>query len=151
MTQTNVYIINPVLMGFQLQICPILLVFWSILVKCCLSANELQQNSNAFSREDYIPQELKQCNYSVDQSALLTGFRTDFTSSVWNFCRWVADVPPRETSPSTKSEEKRMFSQANLIGIIIEEDMWCIKIIIWRISGIVWVKINEKKNISHLH
>ena len=35
-----------------------------------------------------------------------------FASSVWNFCRWVADVPPRETSPEAKSEEKRMFSQA---------------------------------------
>ena len=55
---------------------------------------------------------LKQCNYSVDQSALLTGFWTDFTSSVWNFCRLVADVPPHETSPAAKSEEKRMFSQA---------------------------------------
>ena len=33
-------------------------------------------------------------------------------SSVWNFCCWVADVPPRETSPAVKSEEKRMFSQA---------------------------------------
>ena len=33
-------------------------------------------------------------------------------SSVWNFCRWVADFPPRETSPAAKSEEKRMFSQA---------------------------------------
>ena len=29
-----------------------------------------------------------------------------FTSSVWNFCRWVADVPPCETSPAVKSEEK---------------------------------------------
>ena len=28
------------------------------------------------------------------------------------FCRWVADVPLRETSPAAKSEEKRMFSQA---------------------------------------
>ena len=36
-----------------------------------------------------------------------------FASSVWNFCRWVADVPPHETSPAAKSEEKRMFSQAN--------------------------------------
>ena len=27
--------------------------------------------------------------------------------------RW--DFPPRETSPATKSEEKRMFSQANLL------------------------------------
>ena len=34
MTQTNVYIINPVVMGFQIQICRILRVFWSILVKC---------------------------------------------------------------------------------------------------------------------
>ena len=33
MTQINVYIINPVVMGFQIQICPILHVFWSILVK----------------------------------------------------------------------------------------------------------------------
>ena len=37
------------------------------------------------------------------------------TSSVWNFCRWVADVPPRETSPATKSEEKPMFSQATYV------------------------------------
>ena len=35
-----------------------------------------------------------------------------FASSVWNFCRRVADVPPRETSPAAKSEEKRMFLQA---------------------------------------
>ena len=47
----------------------------------CSSAKELQQNSNAFIFG------LKQCYYNVDQSALLTGFRTDFTSSVWNFCR----------------------------------------------------------------
>ena len=57
-------------------------------------------------------QQLKRCNYSADQAALLTGFRTEFTSSVWNFCSWVVDNPPRETSPAAKSEEKRMFSQA---------------------------------------
>ena len=89
----------------------------------CSSANELQQNSNASSREDYIPQILtvlleihrvyiwplwsfafclsnEQWNYSVDQLALLTAFRTDFASSALNFCRWVADVLPRETSLS---------------------------------------------------
>ena len=55
---------------------------------------------------------LKQCNFSVDQSALLTGFRTDSVSSVWNFCRWVADIPPCDMSLAAKSEEKRMFSQA---------------------------------------
>ena len=106
----------------------------------CSSANELQWNSNATSREDYFPQiltvlleifrvyiwplwpfvlsvihkeEPKHCNYSVDQSALLTGFWIDFTSSVWNFCRWVADVSPCETSPAAKSEKKQMFMQAN--------------------------------------
>ena len=57
-------------------------------------------------------QQVKQCNYFVDQSAFLTGFRTDLSSSVWNFCHWVADVPPRETSPAARSEEKRLFWQA---------------------------------------
>ena len=32
-------------------------------------------------------QQLKQCNYSIDQSALLTRFLIDFTSSEWIFCR----------------------------------------------------------------
>ena len=92
----------------------------------CSSANELQQNFNTSSKEDFISQRffaflfdlcgllsvvrkqyLKQCNYSIAQPVLLTGFRTDFTSSAWNFCRWVADVPPREKSPAAKSEEKR--------------------------------------------
>ena len=41
----------------------------------------------------------------------------DFASSVWNLCRWVADVPPPETSPAAKSEEKRMFSQAREKGV----------------------------------
>ena len=43
-------------MGFQMQICSISHFSWSILLKCCMSANKLQQNSNASSREDYIPQ-----------------------------------------------------------------------------------------------
>ena len=42
-------------MGFQMQICSILPFYWPISVKCS-SVNELQQNSNASSREDYIPQ-----------------------------------------------------------------------------------------------
>ena len=36
MTYINVYIINPVVMGFQMQICSILRFSWSILVKCCV-------------------------------------------------------------------------------------------------------------------
>lgn len=42
----------------------------------------------------------------------MTGFRTEFTSSVWNSCRWVAHVPRRETSLAARSDEKRLFSQA---------------------------------------
>ena len=112
---TNVYIINPVVMGFQIQIFPILRVFWSILVTCCvdlptsssktqmllLEKTQYSTNIDCFVRDssrlrlNFVAfcllsvirkQQLKQCNYSVDQSALLTGFRTDFTSSVWNFC-----------------------------------------------------------------
>ena len=56
--------------------------------------------------------ELKQCNYPVVQSALMTGFWTDFTAPVWTFYRWVANVPPGETSPAARSKEKRLFSQA---------------------------------------
>ena len=60
MTQINVFIINPVVMGFQIWICTILLVFWSILhgKVLCSSAHELQQNSSASCREHYIPQML---------------------------------------------------------------------------------------------
>ena len=48
---------SPVVMGFQIQICS---VFTCLLVDfgtvLCSSPNELQQNSNASSREEYIPQ-----------------------------------------------------------------------------------------------
>ena len=47
--------VNLVVMGFQMQISSILCFSSSILEKCS-SANELQQNSSASSREDYIPQ-----------------------------------------------------------------------------------------------
>ena len=46
-------------MGFQMQICSILRSlgrFWKSVVFIC--ENELQQNSNASSRENYIPQML---------------------------------------------------------------------------------------------
>ena len=34
--------------------------------------------------------------------------------TVWNFCHWVADVPPDETSLATRSKKKRLYSQARL-------------------------------------
>ena len=126
-------------MGFQVQICSILRFSWSILVKCCVQRTStsktqmLLQQKNIFHSHWLFcyrfivftvdpcsllsvirKQYLKQYNYSVYQSSLLTGFRTDFISSVWNFCRWVAEDPPRERSPAARSEEKRFFSQASV-------------------------------------
>ena len=43
-------------MGCQMQICSILRFSLPILKVLCSSAIELQQNSNATVREDYIPQ-----------------------------------------------------------------------------------------------
>ena len=56
MMKINVYIINPVVLGFQMQICSILHFSWSILVLkvLCSSANELQQNSKASSIEKNV-------------------------------------------------------------------------------------------------
>ena len=36
-----------------------------------------------------------------------------FTSSVWNFCHWGADVPPGETSLAGRSKEKGLYLAAN--------------------------------------
>ena len=52
MTQTNVYIINPVVTNLSNFTC-LLVDFGKVL---CSSAKELQQNSIASSREDYIPE-----------------------------------------------------------------------------------------------
>ena len=98
----------------------------------CSSANELQQKSNSSSREEYIPPILTVLleihrvfvfclsfvNNSQNNITTLSnnqrfwpGSGQNLTSPVWNFCRWVADVILRETSPAAKSEEKRLFSQ----------------------------------------
>ena len=58
MTYINVYIINPVVMGFQMQISSILVDFGKVF---CSSANEPQQNSIASCREEYISQYLLFC------------------------------------------------------------------------------------------
>ena len=113
MTQINIYIKNPVVMGFQIYICLILHVFWSILVKCYVHLPTSSRKTQTLPPEKTMfhkyrlfcqrfftftfdlcgllsvirKQQLKQCNYSVNQSALLTGLRTDFMSLAWNFCR----------------------------------------------------------------
>ena len=54
-----------------------------------------------------------------------TGFQTDSTSSVWNFFRWVADIPPRETSPGVRSENKLLFSQAIVVILLPRLLIFC--------------------------
>ena len=50
----------------------------------------------------------------------MTKFWTDFTSSVWSFCRWVADVPFHETSPSGNEQGERSF----FASWVIEQLRW---------------------------
>ena len=57
--KVNVYIINPVVMGFQLNLSNFVCLLVDSGKVLCSSANEHQQNSNASSREDYIPGEGK--------------------------------------------------------------------------------------------
>ena len=60
---------------------------------------------------------LKECEYSVVQSVVMTKFWTDFTWLVWSFCHWVADIPPHETSPSGNEQgERSVFA-----GWVIEQ------------------------------
>ena len=60
---------------------------------------------------------LKECEYSVIQLVFMTKFQTEFTSSVWSFCHWVAYVPPHETSPSGNEQgERSVFA-----GWVIEQ------------------------------
>ena len=39
----------------------------------------------------------------------MIGFRTDFTSSVWNFCRWVTDVPPLKRPERRRARRNGCF------------------------------------------
>ena len=118
----------------------ILCFSWSIMVKFCVprrtSSNNTQMlllKKNIF-HEDWLfctrviafsfhfcdcllsvvrKQLLKQLNQYVDQSELLTRFWRKSKSSVWNFCRWGADVPSSETSRlAARKEERPLFSQA---------------------------------------
>ena len=85
----------------------------------CSSANKFQQNWNASSREEYVPPiltvllEIHRVYMGPSRPFVFClPFVNDFRSSVWNFCRWVAEIIPRETSLAAKSEEKWLFSQA---------------------------------------
>ena len=48
--------------------------------------------------------------YYVEQTKLLTRFRKDFTSSVWNFCCWGADIPSGKISLTVRRKERWLLS-----------------------------------------
>ena len=94
----------PTYLSFHLQFRMILNAFpkarppkWSLLMTTMLSERSYEKRKRVA------------CENIRFSSLFIAG---DVSRGVWNFCRWVADVPPRETSPAAKSEEKRMFSQA---------------------------------------
>ena len=69
-----------------------------------------------------------------------------FMSSVWNFYRWVTDVPPRETFQAVRSEEKQLFSQARPFdsgwnfGILGDEadEMYLLQPLQWQQQEFYW-------------
>ena len=77
----------------------------------------------------------------------MTGFRTDITSSVWNFCRWDADVHPREMSPAERSVEKRLFSQA-YCG---REAMWMVHMQCYVASRRKWRLFSRRDRRADVH
>ena len=132
-------------MGFHNQICSILRFSWSILLKCGVHLRtSSSKNQMLLLEKNMFHQFWLFCVYIwpswpfVLPSVFCLSFVNNFTSSVRNFCRWVADVIPREsslrkhpflhalrpsgeergetdvfeTSSAAKSEEKRLFSQA---------------------------------------
>ena len=105
-------------MGFHNQICSILRFSWSILLKCGVHLRtSSSKNQMLLLEKNMFHQFWLFCVYIwpswpfVLPSVFCLSFVNNFTSSVRNFCGWVADVIPRETSSAAKSEEKRSFSQ----------------------------------------
>ena len=100
-------IINAVVMESQVQICSMSCFSWSIMVNLSSKLKQFRQKRIYSMKIDcfvvdllhlhltyvtvcllYIvhKQQLKQYNYYIDQSELMTRFWTDFRSPVWNFC-----------------------------------------------------------------
>ena len=79
--------------------------------------------SSFADEQNTLPKSTKR-NVKLNKSAFGTPWLPDllckhwFTSTAWNFCRWVADVSPRDTSQAARSEEKWLFSQVSAIAVL---------------------------------
>ena len=85
---------------------------------------------------------LKECEYSIIQSVFMTKFQTDFASSVWSVCHWVADVPFHETSPSGNEQGKRSV----FTGWVIEQLRcpFCFILLLFPVNVVVGYQVFSK-------
>ena len=85
---------------------------------------------------------LKECEYSIIQSVFMTKFQTDFASSVWSVCHWVADVPFHETSASGNEQGKRSVST----GWVIEQLRcpFCFILLLFPVNVVVGYQVFSK-------
>ena len=120
---------------------------WSILVKCFVHLRTSSRKTEMLLLEKNIIHKywlfcyrfIAYKNLTFVAFCLLMSFVNNSSNNVttlssnqrlwWNFCRWVADVPPRETFPAAKSEEKRLFSQATIAHAF--------KVFVWRNDGLL--------------
>ena len=78
---------------------------------------------SSFADEHNALPKLTRRNIKLNKFAFGTPWLLDllckhwFTSSVWNFCHWVADVPPCETSSTTRSKEWQLFYYLSLSSL----------------------------------
>ena len=77
---------------------------------------------SSFADEHYTLPKSTRRNLTLNKFAFRNPWLLDllckhwFTSSVCNFCHWVADDPTCKRSSAAKSEEKQPFSQPNNLG-----------------------------------
>ena len=78
---------------------------------------------SSFADEHNTLPKLTKRNIKLNKFAFGTPWLLDllckhwFRSSIWNFCHWVADVPPCETSSATRSKEKQLFYYLSLSSL----------------------------------
>ena len=85
---------------------------------------------------------LKECEYSIILSVFMTKFQTDFASSVWSVCHWVADVPFHETSLSGNEQGKRSV----FTGWVIEQLRcpFCFILLLFPVNVVVGYQVFSK-------
>ena len=91
-------------------------------------------------------------NVKLNKSAFGTPWLPDllckhwFTSSVWNFCRWVADVPSRETSLSRDERGETSAVSRLVVDRILPSGWACDACVTTCDFYVIWYMECEKNN-----